>query len=85
MKYCENNPMVKYWTSDEVFPDLPSGQNDIKRKWKSSVMVDDGVSVTEYAVYPSSKVTLSQMLEIIMEKVRLLSDESTRDCGFKIW
>lgn len=47
--------------------------------------MDEANQVSEYAVSPKSKVTLSAMLDIIQQ---LLSDkvtETTQDCGFRVW
>lgn len=78
--------MLEHWQSSALPCSLPQGQGDVRRKWKASVMIEDGTSrVHEYDVNPSKKIKLSEMLTVISQTLRELSDESTKDCGFKIW
>lgn len=85
MKHTENNPLIKYWSSDTKSIELPVGQLDIKRRWRAVLMLSEGHEVTEYSVAPQSRTTLTQMLDIITEKTNQLSTSNTSDCGFKVW
>ncbi len=79
-------PLIDYWVSDERGLGIPTGQSDVKRRWKGSVMLMDGQGVvSEYDLLPQSKLRLTEMLDIIMQKMHLLSSGDTADCGFKIW
>lgn len=81
-----SNPMVEYWQSGDKPCSLPEGQGDVKRKWKAAVMIEDATCrVHEYELNPGQKLRLSDMLSAITLALNELSDETTQDCGFKIW
>ncbi len=85
-QHDSTNPLIEYWQSDDTSCAFPDGQGDVKRKWKAAVMIEDATErVHEYEVTPGQKLKLTDMLTVITEALNALSDETTRDCGFKIW
>lgn len=82
----KNIPLIEYWIDQGGPIPLPADQGDTKRKWSGSVMyLDKEGMVHEYPCKAKSKLTLSQMLGFLSEKMSELAIENPQSCGLKVW
>lgn len=49
------------------------------------MLADHKGVISEYEIIPRSKIHLTDMLDIVAEKLKLLATDDTVDCGFKVW
>ena len=80
------DPLLVYWTDSDKDFDIPKGQVDARRKWKSTILIKGPAGhIDEYELSISQKLKLTDYLQVVRDRARELADPQCIAIGFKIW